>query len=352
MFKSLKYLMAYTLPLVAWFGLSRGGLWYFAPAIYAFGIIPIFETLLAQDGRNLGEQEKEKLKIHPIFDWMLYLNVPMVYGILLYGLVLGTSLQLSTISLIGLISAIGITMAVNGINVGHELGHRNSAAERFLGKLLLLPSLYLHFYLEHNKGHHLYVATPKDPATARYNQSVYHFWVSSVLGQYFSAWRLQRQILKAEEIPFLSLRNHMFWSTVAQIAYLAGIWLAFGMLGALIATGAAVVSFLMLETVNYIEHYGLRRQLLPSGRYERTTARHSWNSNHTVGRIVLYELTRHSDHHARSNKKYQLLDCKEEAPQLPYGYPTSMVLSLIPGLWFSIMNRRVPTDMLPETPQY
>lgn len=348
MLKSLKYLMAYTLPLVAWIGLNRGGFWYFAPAIYAFGIIPILETLLAKDGRNLNEQEKEKIKIHPVFDWMLYLNVPIVYGLLFFGLTLGTTQALSTVSLIGLISALGITMAVNGINVGHELGHRNAAAERFLGKLLLLPSLYLHFYLEHNKGHHLYVATPKDPATAKYNQTVYHFWISSVIGQYFSAWRLQRGLLRSEEKSFLSPLNHMFWSTLAQLAYLVLIWITFGWMGLLIATAAAIVSFLMLETVNYIEHYGLRRQLMPSGRYERTTARHSWNSNHTVGRIVLYELTRHSDHHARSNKKYQLLDCKEEAPQLPYGYPTSMVLSLIPGLWFSIMNRRVPEEMLPE----
>ena len=341
--------MAYSLPLVAWYGLRQAGLWYVATAIYAFGIIPVFETLLAQDSHNLEEHEKAKMGIHPVFDWMLYLNVPIVYGLLLYGLALGATRTPSALSLIGLSSALGIVMAVNGINVGHELGHRTSAAERFLGKLLLLPSLYLHFYLEHNKGHHFYVATPKDPATARYNQSVYHFWFRSVVGQYISAWRLQIAILQTEKKHVLSLQNHMLWSTVAQLGYLGFVWMVFGSMGFIIALFAALVSFLMLETVDYIEHYGLRRRQLPSGRYERTSARHSWNSNHTVGRIVLYELTRHSDHHARSNKKYQLLDCKAEAPQLPYGYPTSMVLSLLPPLWYSIMNRRVPKEMLPES---
>nr|WP_321539671.1 fatty acid desaturase [Flavobacterium piscinae] len=101
----------------------------------------------------------------------------------------------------------------------------------------------------------------------------------------------------------------------------------------------------MLETINYIEHYGLKRKKLPSGRYERVTEKHSWNSNHILGRIILYELTRHSDHHYKSTKEYQILECHEESPQLPYGYPTSMVLSFIPPLWFSIMNKRIPEEM-------
>ena len=106
-----------------------------------------------------------------------------------------------------------------------------------------------------------------------------------------------------------------------------------------------IIGFLLLETVNYIEHYGLVRFKMPSGRYERVRECHSWNSNHVVGRIVLYELTRHSDHHYKSSKKYQTLDYHDISPQMPYGYPTSMVLSFFPPLWFNIMNKRVPKEM-------
>ena len=137
----------------------------------------------------------------------------------------------------------------------------------------------------------------------------------------------------------------MFWYLVLQLGYLMLILFMFNTPTLLFALGAAVVGFLLLETVNYIEHYGLLRLKLPSGRYERVKEIHSWNSNHILGRIILYELTRHSDHHYTSSKKYQLLDCYEDSPQMPFGYPTSMVLALMPPLWFRIMNKRIPAPM-------
>ena len=136
----------------------------------------------------------------------------------------------------------------------------------------------------------------------------------------------------------------MLWYTIIQIGYLAAGYYFFGVLGFKILLFAAISGFLLLETINYIEHYGLRRKKKESGRYERVREVHSWNSNHVFGRIMLFELTRHSDHHYRANKKFQLLDYHEISPQLPYGYPTSMVLSLFPPIWFKIMNKRVPED--------
>jgi len=137
----------------------------------------------------------------------------------------------------------------------------------------------------------------------------------------------------------------MFWYLVIQAFYLITIFLIWGASATLLALLAGLVGFLLLETVNYIEHYGLLRSKTKSGRYERVKEVHSWNSNHVIGRIVLYELTRHSDHHFKSSKKYQILDCHETSPQLPFGYPTSMVLSMVPPLWFRIMNKRVPATM-------
>jgi alkane 1-monooxygenase len=152
--------------------------------------------------------------------------------------------------------------------------------------------------------------------------------------------------LRNNQNSFFSVKNDMFWYTVIQIAYLTIIGLLLGAKALLFAFSAGVIGFLLLETVNYIEHYGLLRLKTKSGRYERVKEMHSWNSNHVVGRIVLYELTRHSDHHFKSSKKYQVLDCHDESPQMPYGYPTSMVLSMVPPLWFSIMNKRIPQEMI------
>tara|TARA_R110000868_G_scaffold173829_2_gene410223 strand:- start:11582 stop:12004 length:423 start_codon:yes stop_codon:yes gene_type:complete len=138
----------------------------------------------------------------------------------------------------------------------------------------------------------------------------------------------------------------MFWYTLFQATYLLTIYLIFGYTGFVFALFSAATGFILLETVNYIEHYGLLRLRTPSGRYERVKEIHSWNSNHVIGRIILYELTRHSDHHYKTSKKYQILDCHEESPQMPYGYPTSMVLAMIPPIWFYVMNKRVPREMI------
>jgi alkane 1-monooxygenase len=137
----------------------------------------------------------------------------------------------------------------------------------------------------------------------------------------------------------------MFWFTIIQISYLLLVYYFFGLIGFVVALFSGIVGFLLLETINYIEHYGLKRNILPSGRYDRVSEKHSWNSNHILGRIMLYELTRHSDHHYKSQKKYQVLEYHDESPQLPFGYPASMVLSFFPPLWFAIMNKRIPAEM-------
>ena len=344
--RDLKYLAAFSIPLVATLSIYLKGYWSFSTPIYAFVVLPVLELILPVDSHNLDKNEVESKLKKNIFDWLLYLNLPIVFGILIYGLLEATSENLLTYELVGLIVSVGIVLGVNGINVGHELGHRQFTNERFIGKALMLPSLYMHFYIEHNFGHHLHAATKEDPATARYNQSVYSFWFTSTIRQYFSAWKIQKMLLKNDKKSFLSFKNDMFWYLVIEALYLLIILKIFGAFGLLFAILSAIVGFTLLETVNYIEHYGLLRLKTKSGRYERVKEIHSWNSNHVVGRIVLYELTRHSDHHYKSSKKYQVLDCHEESPQMPFGYPTSMVISLIPPLWFKLMNKRVPREMI------
>ena len=343
--KDLKYLAAFTLPISAIISLYYQGFWSYFTPFYAFVVIPVLELLLPQDSSNINEAERETKRKKVLFDWLLYLNIPVVYGLLIYALWLVSSQSLSTTEIIGLTFSLGIVLGTNGINVAHELGHRLKTKERYLGKLLLLPSLYMHFFIEHNFGHHVNAATQEDPATAKYNQTVYSFWITSVFRQYINAWKLQSKLLKQHRTAVFSPKNDMFWYLIIQTGYLVLVLFIFGPTGLFFALSSAIVGFLMLETVNYIEHYGLLRKKLPSGRYERVKEVHSWNSNHVVGRIVLYELTRHSDHHYKSSKKYQLLDYHDISPQMPYGYPTSMVMSFLPPLWFKVMNPRIPAEM-------
>ncbi len=341
----MKYLWAYSIPIIGLTGIYLQGIWSYLLVVFIFVFIPLLEHVLPLNPSNYSEEEKEKRLKDKLYDWLLYINLLIVYGCLYYTFQTLEKKPLAPFEIVGIVLSLGIILGSNGINVAHELGHRKKLYERILGKILLVPSHYTHFFVEHNHGHHLDVSTPEDHSTAKYNQNLYSFWLQSVSGTYVKAWKIQKKLNKINKTPFFSLKNDMLWFTIVQVVYLLSIYIFFNFKVIVVAFVAGIVGFLLLETINYIEHYGLKRKKLPSGRYERVTEKHSWNSNHILGRILLYELTRHSDHHYKSTKEYQILEFHDESPQLPFGYPTSMVLSFIPPLWFSIMNKRIPDDM-------
>ena len=342
----LKYLFAYSIPFSAFLSVYFLGYFSFGAVFYAFVIIPLLESIIKTPGKIYTEEEKSSRLSNILFDLMLYGNLPIVFGILGYGFYVISLRGLSTMETIGVVLSLGILLATNAINVAHELGHRKTRMEHLMSKALLLPCLYMHFYLEHNFGHHKNVSTPEDPATSKYNQSLYQFWVTSVLKQYRNAWAIQMSMLKKENRSFFSVKNQMLFYLFFQGLYLTFLFYFFGSFGLAIGLIVGIISFLFLETINYIEHYGLLREKTKSGRYERVQTKHSWNSNHLIGRIVLYELTRHSDHHFIASKKYQVLEHKDESPQLPFGYPSCIMLAMLPPLWFHLMNPRVPKEMI------
>ena len=343
----LKYCLAYFGPFSAYLGVALGGPWSFSALILAFAIIPLSELIFrGEDSKSRNQPVvDERRKYHRFFDWLLYFNVPLLYGLIFFFLWRVTYSSLASYEIVGMTLGVGIFIGASGINVAHELGHRNGRIDKWLAKALLLTSLYQHFIIEHNQGHHRYVATLEDPATARYNESLYRFWFRSTWGSLLSAWNIEKKRLQRDSLPVQSWHNQMIVFAFCQFLYLLIIGLVFGVQGVLLAISAAVIGFLLLESINYIEHYGLLRQRNVTGRYEKVTAIHSWNSNHDTGRIFLYELTRHSDHHYKASKKYQLLEHIDESPQLPTGYPGSLILAMVPPLWFSIMNPRVPKHM-------
>ncbi|NUQ22984.1 MAG: alkane 1-monooxygenase [Saprospiraceae bacterium] len=341
MWKDAKYLLAYSVPLAAFAGLYFQGPWSPGSFYVAFVAVPVMEFFLPGTDENLDPEEEQLQSKVRFFDVLLYLNIPILYALMAYYFeVVGTG-TLSVLEIAASTISVGLAVGSMGINVGHELGHRTRRYEQLMAKILLLPALYMHFFIEHNRGHHKNVATDLDPASARKGQTVYAFWVRSVVKGYLNAWQLEHERLVKEGLSPWSWHNQMAQFQVIQAAYLLLIGAVFGWGGVPYALAIAVVGFLLLETVNYVEHYGLRRRPLDNGRYEPVTPRHSWNSNHELGRILLYELTRHSDHHYKASRKYQILRHWDESPQLPLGYPSSIILSLVPPLWFGVMDRRV-----------
>lgn len=337
----LKYLLAYLAPLFCWAGLYYGG--WLSPGMFylAFVIIPIIEILFPSSN-EIRQQTEEVRKSDRLFTLLLYTHLPIIYGLLAYFFIKTYQGGFSNWELAGQILNMGIILGAMGINIGHELGHRNNLWSKNLSLLLLLPSHYMHFQIEHNLGHHKHVATPEDPSTARLGESLYRFWVRSVLGVYKGAWKIEKEILERKNQSFFSLSNRMIQYTFIQLLYYGLILWIFNWQVLVIAILTGCIGFLLLETVNYIEHYGLVREKLPSGRYEAVNISHSWNSNHPLGRIFLFELTRHADHHYQSQRPYQILKHYEKSPQLPMGYPTSMLMSLIPPLWMSKIDPIVP----------
>ncbi len=336
----LKYLLAYVIPLSGFIAISYNGILSYIPIIIAFVILPVTELILPTSSTNLSAQQEDEKLAQKFFSYLLYLNVPLVYTLLIYYLM--TIPHVGNIAdWIGKSSSIGLILASSGINVAHELGHKQNAFDRILAKSLLLPSHYMHFIIEHNLGHHLKVSTPEDPATSRKNEMLYTFWFRSTINSYISAWNIEKNILAKNGMGFWTIKNRMLQFTIIQLTYLTIVFLVLGPLALYAALAIGTFSFLVLETINYIEHYGLVRKKKANGKYERVTSVHSWNSDHQLGRIVLYELTRHSDHHYKSMRKYQILQSHDDSPQLPLGYPGSLLCSLIPPLWFKLMNHRV-----------
>lgn len=341
MLKDLKYLIGYSIPAAAIIGILYPQWFAYLTPIYAFGILPLLELFTKPDPSNLSEEVELQKQNATFYDFMLYLSVPIQYTVIFLLVLKINSGQQSLFEITGMVLSAGISCGAIGINVAHELGHRVTRHERFMAKALLLTSLYMHFYIEHNRGHHKYVSTPKDPATARYGESLYRFIIRSVVQSVISAWNLEKQRLAKKNLPAFSFSNEMIRFALIQSTFVLAIYFVFGLQSMMAFVAAAIIGFVLLETINYIEHYGLMRKEIAPGKYEIVRPEHSWNSDYLIGRIMLFELTRHSDHHYKASRKYQVLRHFGNAPQLPTGYPGMMLLATIPPIWFKTMNQRI-----------
>ncbi len=320
------------------------GVWFWIGPIVILVVVPAIDLVAGLDRSNPPDDVIEALERDRYYRWITYLFLPIQYA----GFV-GAMWLIATQEALGVVDKVGLAISIGciggiGINTAHELGHKKEANERWLSKIALAQSFYGHFYIEHNRGHHVRVATPEDPASARVGESFYQFWPRTVWGSLKSAWNLEkRRIARRHQHPFRlsnDVLNAWLMSAVHWGALVA--WLGLGILPYLLVQ--AVVGFSLLEVVNYMEHYGMLRQKVGVGerqRYERVNPTHSWNSNNIATNVLLYHLQRHSDHHANPTRRYQSLRDYEESPVLPTGYAGMIVLAIVPAVWRRVMDPRV-----------
>ncbi|NYG54251.1 fatty acid desaturase [Nocardioides perillae] len=323
--------------------LTGWGVWWWIGPIVILVLVPAIDLVAGLDRSNPPDDVIEALEQDRYYRWVTYLFLPIQYAGFLAGMWLvggGGPWDLSTWDKVGLALSLGCIGGI-GINTAHELGHKKESHERWLSKVALAQSFYGHFYIEHNRGHHVRVATPEDPASSRLGESFYAFWPRTVLGSLKSAWRLEeRRYARKQQHPF-RLGNDVLNAWVMSAVLWAGVVAAFGVGTLPYLVLQAVVGFSLLEVVNYMEHYGMLRQKVGrpgKERYERVDPSHSWNSNNIATNVLLYHLQRHSDHHANPTRRYQTLRDFEESPVLPTGYAGMIVLALVPPLWRRVMD--------------
>ncbi|WP_141015195.1 fatty acid desaturase [Nocardioides sambongensis] len=339
--------------------------------ILILGIIPAIDLATGLDKSNPPDDVIEQLEKDRYYRWITYAYLPIQYAALVAvcAMIAGINPIAWVADLIGaegwlathlspdlvrdfdlpLIDKIAVAISVGciggiGINTAHELGHKREVNERWLSKIALAQSFYGHFYIEHNRGHHVRVATPEDPASSRLGENLYQFWPRTVWGSLKSAWRLEKRRYARKKTHPFHLGNDVLNAWLMSVVLFGVLIGLFGWRIAPFLALQAVVGFSLLEVVNYLEHYGMLRQKVGVGerqRYERVDPSHSWNSNDVATNVLLYHLQRHSDHHANPTRRYQTLRDFKESPALPTGYAGMIVLALVPPVWRAVMDKRV-----------
>jgi len=320
--------------------------WYFGP-FFVFVIVPIVDLLVGRDGENPPEEVLAELEDDRYYRWVTYAFIPAQVAGLIWGAYLlgggtlpGIAEPLGVAAKIGLALSLGMVAGI-GINTAHELGHKKEEYERWFARAALAQTFYGHFFIEHNRGHHVRVATPDDPASGRLGETVWEFMPRTVVGSLRSAWDLEKKRFARLKTSHWSIKNDVLNAWAFSIVLWGGLTIAFGWEILPYLVLQAVAGIWLLESVNYLEHYGMKRKRVESGRYERVNPSHSWNSNNIGTNVLLYHLQRHSDHHANPTRRYQALRDFKDAPVLPTGYAGMIVLSWVPQIWRSVMDHKV-----------
>ena len=310
------------------------------PVAFFYLVAPLLDWLLGEDQSNPPETAVPQLDADSYYRWITYLLAPILWSAFIFSAWFVASHSLPWHGVMAMVLTTG---SVGGfcINLGHELGHKNTTLERWLAKIILAPTGYGHFFIEHNRGHHRDVATPLDPASSRMGESIYRFVLREMPGALHRAWVLETTRLERDGRAVVSLHNEILQPALITLLLWGALtlWLGPQILAFLVV--ASFWSNFQLTSANYIEHYGLLRQERAPGKYEVCQPHHSWNSNHIFSNWALFHLQRHSDHHAHPLRRYQSLRHFDNLPRLPSGYFGMFTVAYIPPLWRWVMDERL-----------
>lgn len=317
--------------------------------VVLFVVIPVLDWLIGENSDSPPAEAIESMESSGFYRWTLWAFVPLKFASVIAGAFLFVSTDLTFFGFEGTLSGpakLGIAITTGiigglGINVGHELAHRQDRFDRWLARAAFAPTWYGHFPVAHNAGHHVRVATPEDHSSARLGESLWRFLPRSACGSLRLAWDLEARRMTRLGRRRWHISNEVVLSWAISLAFWAATLSVLSLRLLPFIVIQAVVGIALLESVNYLEHYGLLRQRTPSGRYEKCRAEHSWNSDYLVTNLLLLNLQRHSDHHANPARRYQSLRSSVEAPQLPFGYAVMMLIAWFPPLWRRVMDHRV-----------
>jgi alkane 1-monooxygenase len=319
---------------------TGAGAWNWLTLVIWYLVLPVVDLAVGSDANNPPESAVERLERDVYYRILTFITVPVHYVILITAAWYVATHALSIASFAGVTLSVGLISGL-AINTGHELGHKKTALERWLAKIVLAVVGYGHFFVEHTRGHHKDVATPEDPASARLGENIYGFALREVPGAWRRAWRSEAERLARRGNRVWSLHNEVLQPLLITVVLYAALIAWLGPILLVFLPVQAAFGWWQLTTANFIEHYGLLRQKAADGRYERCRPEHSWNANHIATNVILFHLQRHSDHHANPTRRYQSLRNFEGLPELPSGYPAMFALACVPWAWRKVMDHRV-----------
>jgi alkane 1-monooxygenase len=345
--KALAFLLVFVvpalMPLSAWLAIGTGlpDLMAWFPLFFLFVLLPATDYLLGHDPVNVPTERERDVARQAWFKILTLACLPVHVAVLAWSAHWFVGAELGPVGMAGWLLSQGVVGAIVAINTAHELIHKDGTLEPVTGGLLLASVGYHGFKIEHLRGHHVHVSTPEDASSARFGQSLWNFMPRALWRNTLNAWQLEAQRLRGRGLPALHWRNEMLGWTLVWLAMVAafGLWLGPVGVGFFLLQG--LIAAASLEVINYVEHYGLERRRDHDGRYERTNHLHSWNSDYALSNLILFQLQRHSDHHAFPKRRYSILRHHADSPQLPGGYSAMFVLALVPPLWHRVIDPRV-----------
>ena len=317
------------------------------PLLISYGLLPLLDAWVGEDGNNPPEAVVAQLDADRYYRWLTWATVPLHFTALIACAWWAGTQSLDAWAML-LLAYVAGTDAGLGLNTAHELGHKANRLEQWLARLVLAVPAYGHFTVEHVRGHHRWVATPEDHASARMGESIYRFALRELPGGVRRAWQIESDRLRHEGRSRWGPGNTLLQSYAITVLLQGGLLAAFGWVMLPFLAVHNLVAWWQLTSANYVEHYGLlRRKSRGAGQHEGGTGyeapqpHHSWNTNHLVTNLVTFHLQRHSDHHAFPMRRYQSLRDFDQLPRLPSGYFGMFPLAYVPWLWFKVMDPRL-----------